>query len=79
MCCEDYIIYKHQGAKEHRVPIPKRSHPLSDPERGVIITSAVMHKMRVSSDFSSVLDFHLLHSLTLDFEQIGRFLLPVTK
>jgi hypothetical protein len=47
VCCEDYIIYKHQGAKEHRVPIPKRANPLSDPERGVIITSAVMHKMRV--------------------------------
>ncbi|GAA5822982.1 hypothetical protein JCM11251_004445 [Rhodosporidiobolus azoricus] len=46
VCCEDYIIYKHQGAKEHRVPIPKRAHPLSDPDRGVIITSAVMHKMR---------------------------------
>lgn len=49
VCAEDYIIYKHQGAREHRVPIPKRAHPLSDPERGIIITSAVMHKMRVSS------------------------------
>lgn len=47
VCAEDYIIYKHQGAKEHRVPIPKRAHPLSDPDRGLIITSAVMHKMRV--------------------------------
>lgn len=47
VCCEDYIIYKHQGAKEHRVPIPKRAHPLADPERGVIITAAVMHKMKV--------------------------------
>lgn len=47
MCCEDYIIYKHEGVKEHRVPIPKRMNPLSDPNRGVIITSAVMHKMRV--------------------------------
>jgi splicing factor 3B subunit 3 len=48
VCAEDYIIYKHQGVKEHRVPIPKRAHPLSDPNRGIIITSAVMHKMRVS-------------------------------
>ena len=46
VCCEDYIIYKHQGAKEHRVPIPKRAQPLSDPERGIIITSAFMHKMK---------------------------------
>lgn len=55
VCCEDYIIYKHQGSKEHRVPIPKRSHPLSDPDRGVIITSAVMHKMRVSFNLLSLL------------------------
>lgn len=47
VCAEDYIIYKHQGAKEHRVPIPKRAHPLSDLSRGLIITSAVMHKMKV--------------------------------
>lgn len=53
VCAEDYIIYKHQGAKEHRVPIPKRANPLSDSDRGLIITSAVMHKMRVC---------HLLYS-----------------
>jgi splicing factor 3B subunit 3 len=32
---------------QHRVPIPRRRHPLEDKERGVIITSAVMHKMKV--------------------------------
>ena len=47
VCCENYIIYKHQGAREHRIPIPRRAHPLQDPNRDVIITSAVMHKMRV--------------------------------
>lgn len=57
VCCEDYIIYKHQGAKEHRVPIPKRAHPMADPERGVIITSAVMHKMRVSDPLCAHLVF----------------------
>lgn len=54
VCAEDYIIYKHQGAKEHRVPIPKRASLLSDSDRGLIITSAVMHKMRVSSNISAV-------------------------
>ena len=48
VCAEDYVIYKHQGAKDHRVPIPKRSNPLCDPDRGLIITASVMHKMRVS-------------------------------
>jgi splicing factor 3B subunit 3 len=33
---------------QHRVPIPRRSHALEDPERGVIIVAAVMHKMKVS-------------------------------
>lgn len=47
VCTEDHIIYKHQGVREHRVPIPRRAHPLCDPERSVIIVAAVMHKMRV--------------------------------
>jgi splicing factor 3B subunit 3 len=54
VCCEDYIVYKHQGVKDHRVPIPKRASPVADPERGVIIISAVMHKMKVNLE-----SFHL--------------------
>lgn len=47
VCTENYIIYKHQGVKEHRVPIPRRASPFSDPNRGIIITSSVMHKLKV--------------------------------
>jgi splicing factor 3B subunit 3 len=47
VCCEDYIIYRHMDAPQHRVPIPKRRHPLANESRGVIIVSAVMHKMKV--------------------------------
>jgi splicing factor 3B subunit 3 len=46
VCCEDYIIYRHMDAPQHRVPIPKRRHPLANDSRGVIIVSAVMHKMK---------------------------------
>ncbi|KAF7782979.1 hypothetical protein Agabi119p4_2355 [Agaricus bisporus var. burnettii] len=46
VCCEDHIIYRHMDSPQHRVPIPRRQHPLEDKERGVIITSAVMHKMK---------------------------------
>lgn len=46
VCTEDHIIYKHQGVKEHRVPIPRREHPLADTERKIIITSYTMHKIR---------------------------------
>ena len=47
VCCEDHIIYRHMDAPQHRVPIPRRRHPLEDSERGLIITAAVMHKMKV--------------------------------
>ncbi|KAK0505095.1 CPSF A subunit region-domain-containing protein [Armillaria luteobubalina] len=46
VCCEDHIIYRHMDAPQHRVPIPRRNGPLEDPNRGLIITAAVMHKMK---------------------------------
>lgn len=47
VCCEDHIIYRHMDRPQHRVPIPRREHPLEDPSRGIIIVAAVMHKMKV--------------------------------
>ena len=47
VCCEDHIIYRHMDAPQHRVPIPRRRHPLEDTERCLLITAAVMHKMKV--------------------------------
>lgn len=47
VCCEDHIIYRHMDAPQHRVPIPRRRHPLEDNDRGLIIVAAVMHKMKV--------------------------------
>jgi splicing factor 3B subunit 3 len=49
VCCEDHIIYRNMDAPQHRVPIPRRRHPLDDPDRGLIIVAAVMHKMKVNS------------------------------
>ncbi|KAE9403897.1 hypothetical protein BT96DRAFT_964384 [Gymnopus androsaceus JB14] len=46
VCCEDHIIYRHMDAPQHRVPIPRRKHPLDQRDRGVLIVSAVMHKMK---------------------------------
>lgn len=54
VCCEDHIIYRHMDAPQHRVPIPRRRHPLADNERGLIITAAVMHKMKVCIRFSFI-------------------------
>lgn len=47
VCCEDHIIYRHPDKPQHRVPIPRRDHPLLDQDRGLIIVSTVMHKMKV--------------------------------
>ena len=48
VCCEDHIIYRHMDNPQHRVPIPRRQHPLEDSSRGMLIVAAVMHKMKVS-------------------------------
>ena len=53
VCCEDHIVYRHMDAPQHRVPIPRRKHPLEDPDRGLIVVAAVMHKMKVCTIVSS--------------------------
>ncbi|KAI5479642.1 splicing factor 3B subunit 3 [Pseudohyphozyma bogoriensis] len=69
VCAEDYIIYKHQGAKDHRVPIPKRADPRADPERGVIIVSAVMHKMKGAFFFLLQSEEGDLYKVTIEHEE----------
>lgn len=79
ICCEDHIIYRpvdsgDGSAVGHRVPIPKRRTPWGgDEERGIIITSAVMHKMKVSSTNCVV---HAREANSYVF--IGSIFLPVT-
>jgi splicing factor 3B subunit 3 len=73
VCCEDHIIYRHMDAPQHRVPIPRRKHPLEDPDRGLIIVAAVMHKMKVCLPFG-LLVLHWFTNFTL-----GSILLPVAK
>ncbi|KAA1111956.1 pre-mRNA-splicing factor rse1 [Puccinia graminis f. sp. tritici] len=68
VCCEDLLIYKHQNAKEHRVPIPKRDSPFSDPAQGVIIVAAVMHKMRGAFFFLIQSEEGDLFKVTIDHE-----------
>lgn len=62
VCCEDMIVYRHQGAPEHRVPIPRRGTPWTTAEKGTIIVAAVMHKMRVS--FVDSLDLQLSRKMS---------------
>ena len=47
VCTEDHIIYRHMDSPQHRVPIPRRKQAIEDSNCGLIITAAVMHKMKV--------------------------------
>ncbi|KAL9708619.1 pre-mRNA-splicing factor rse1 [Leucoagaricus gongylophorus] len=69
VCCEDYIIYRHIDVPQHRVPIPRRRHPLEDKDRGVIITSAVMHKMKGAFFFLLQSEDGDLFKVTIEHEE----------
>ncbi|KAF7428013.1 pre-mRNA-splicing factor rse1 [Pleurotus ostreatus] len=68
VCCENHIIYRHMDAPQHRIPIPRRSNPLEDPNRGIIITAAVMHKMKGAFFFLLQSEDGDLFKVTIDHE-----------
>lgn len=72
VCCEDHIIYRHMDAPQHRVPIPRRKHPLEDPDRGLIIVAAVMHKMKVPPSLC-------IAWTNINKVDLGRVFLPFTE
>ncbi|WFD35978.1 pre-mRNA-splicing factor rse1 [Malassezia cuniculi] len=45
VCTDDYIVYRHQGQQEHRVPIPRRYNPVGTRRPSMIVTS-VLHRMK---------------------------------
>ncbi|OAX33849.1 hypothetical protein K503DRAFT_836197 [Rhizopogon vinicolor AM-OR11-026] len=69
VCCEDHIIYRHMDRPQHRVPIPRRQHPLEDPQRGIIIVTAVMHKMKGAFFFLLQSEDGDLFKVTIDHEE----------
>ncbi|KAF8580455.1 hypothetical protein K439DRAFT_1654330 [Ramaria rubella] len=68
VCCEDHIIYRHMDAPQHRVPIPRRKHPLEDPDRGLLIVAAVMHKMKGAFFFLLQSEEGDLYKVTIEHE-----------
>jgi len=48
VCMDDYIVYKHPGQPEHRVPIPVREQHGFGQSRGSMIVASVLHKMKTS-------------------------------
>ncbi|PFH52598.1 hypothetical protein AMATHDRAFT_1998 [Amanita thiersii Skay4041] len=68
ICCEDHIIYRHMDSPQHRVPIPRRKHPLENPDTGLIITAAVMHKMKGAFFFLLQSEVGDLYKVTIEHE-----------
>ncbi|KAK3816518.1 MAG: mono-functional DNA-alkylating methyl methanesulfonate N-term-domain-containing protein [Benniella sp.] len=46
VCSEDYVTYEHIGSATLAVPIPRRENPLEIKDRGILIVSGVVHKMK---------------------------------
>ncbi|CAA7260734.1 unnamed protein product [Cyclocybe aegerita] len=69
VCCEDHIIYRHMNVASHRVPIPRRQHPLEDTTNGLIMTAAVMHKMKHSFFFLLQSEVGDLYKVTIEHEE----------
>ncbi|EJU02199.1 hypothetical protein DACRYDRAFT_21931 [Dacryopinax primogenitus] len=68
ICCEGYIIWRHMDTVQHRVPIPKRRHPLDERTRDSIIVAAVMHKMKGAFFFLLQSEDGDLFKVTIDHE-----------
>ncbi|KAI7907481.1 CPSF A subunit region-domain-containing protein [Cokeromyces recurvatus] len=73
VCSENFIAYKHPENEELRIPIPRRAQPLEDPTRGIIISTFVVHRMRVDkkTQFFFLLQSEEgdLYKVTMDHDQ----------
>ncbi|KAG0241008.1 pre-mRNA-splicing factor rse1 [Actinomortierella wolfii] len=66
VCSEDYISYRHMGAATLTVPIPRRENPLENKDRGLLIVTGVVHKMKDSFFFLLQSEEGDLYKVTLD-------------
>ncbi|WFD31284.1 pre-mRNA-splicing factor rse1 [Malassezia sp. CBS 17886] len=69
VCMENYIVYKHHGQPDHRVPIPQRANPVAQPERGTMIVASVLHKMKSAFFFLVQTEEGDLFKVTLDHDE----------
>ncbi|KAK7270094.1 hypothetical protein RIF29_22995 [Crotalaria pallida] len=64
VCAENFVIYKNQGHQEVRAVIPRRADlPI---ERGVLIVSAAMHKLKSSFFFLLQTEYGDIFKVTLE-------------
>jgi splicing factor 3B subunit 3 len=71
VCAEDHIMWKHMDAPAHRVPIPRRRNPLaqrSDAPRGLLIVTAITHKIKGAFFFLVQSEEGDLYKVTIEHE-----------
>ncbi|KAF9160181.1 Splicing factor 3B subunit 3 [Actinomortierella ambigua] len=66
VCAENYISYRHMGAATLTVPIPRREDPLENKDRGLLIVTGVVHKMKDSFFLMLQSEEGDLYKVTLD-------------
>lgn len=70
LLCENYIIYKNVGDQpDIRCPIPRRRNDLDDPDRGMIIVAAAMHKTKTMFFFFAQNEQGDLFKILLETEE----------
>ncbi|KAF9434587.1 Splicing factor 3B subunit 3 [Entomortierella beljakovae] len=67
VCSENYITYKHIGSASHTVPIPRRESQFENKDRGLLIVSGVVHKMRNSFFLLLQSEDGDLYKVTIDY------------
>ncbi|KAI1313025.1 Splicing factor 3B subunit 3 [Mortierella claussenii] len=67
VCSEDYITYKHIGSATLTAPIPRRENPLENKDRGLLIVSGVVHKMKNSFFLLLQSEEGDLYKVTIDY------------
>ncbi|ORZ13418.1 CPSF A subunit region-domain-containing protein [Lobosporangium transversale] len=67
VCSENYITYKHIASATLSVPIPRRESPLENKDRGLLIVSGVVHKMKNSFFLLLQSEEGDLYKVTIDY------------
>ena len=69
VCCENFVLYRHQGVGELRAVLPRRED--LPPERGVLIVSHAAHKKKAYSFFLLQSEYGDVYKATLQYGADG--------
>jgi len=66
VCCENFVIYRHQNHEEVRAVIPRRNSLAAD--RGVLIVSSASHRSKNSFFFLAQSEYGDIYKLSIDYK-----------